>query len=72
MNIASDSRSICSSTSRRREASASSSNGLPMEAADSRATMLITPASWAGPMTALFAFGHANRKRGPKARPHMP
>ena len=72
MNRASDSRSIWSSTAARMAASASSSNGRPIDAADWRATIDSTPASCCGPITAVLALGHVNRNRGPYAWPHMP
>ncbi len=63
-NSGSDSASIWASTSSRMAASASSSKGTPLAAADCRPTMESTPASWAGPITAERALGQANRKRG--------
>jgi hypothetical protein len=46
--------------------------GQPAASADCRDTIDSTPASCAGPITADFAPGQENRKRGPYARPHMP
>ena len=70
--MGSDSASICASTAARIAASPSSSNAVPRASAAARATIDSTPASCAGPITADFADGQANRKRGSYARPHMP
>ena len=56
----------------RMPASPSSSYVWPFASVAARATMLSTPASWAGPITALLALGQVKRKRGSKARPFMP
>jgi len=59
-----DSASIWASIAAVRWRSASSSNGLPVDAAEARPTMDITPASWAAPITASLAPGQANIRRG--------
>ena len=64
--------STLASTNSRMPASAASSYSLPLASAAARATMLSTPASCAGPITADFALGQVNRNRGSKARPFMP
>ena len=64
-NGASDCSSIWASTYPRICASAASSYSCPRAAAACRATIDITPASCAGPMTADFALGQVNRNRGP-------
>ena len=72
MKYASDSFSICSSIIARIAASPSSSYGWPFASAAPRATIEMTPASCAGPITADFAFGQLNMNRGSYARPLIP
>ena len=72
VNVASDSRSIWSSTALRIMASYASSKGFFSAAAAARRTIDSTPASCCGPMTAVLLLGQMNRNRGRYAYPHMP
>ena len=59
-----DSASIWASIAAVRWRSVSSSNGRPVDAAEARPTIDMTPASWAAPITASLAPGQANIRRG--------
>jgi len=64
--------SYCSRIGALNACSASSDHASPRTASWSRFTVESTDAACSPPITEMRAFGHIQRKLGPKARPHMP